>query len=51
VTNSTPTSTEAERKRIGEAGGTVTRSHVRQGRTNDELIRLGDESWRSACWW
>jgi hypothetical protein len=51
VTNSTPASTEAERKRIGEAGGTVTRSHVRQGRTNDELIRLGDESWRSACWW
>jgi nucleotide-binding universal stress UspA family protein len=43
VTNSTPARTEAERKRIGEAGGTVTRSHLRQGRTTDELIRLGDE--------
>jgi nucleotide-binding universal stress UspA family protein len=43
VTNSTPASTEAERKRIGDAGGTVTRSHLRQGRTTDEFIRLGDE--------
>jgi hypothetical protein len=43
VTNSTPASTETERKRIGEAGGTVTRFHLRQGRTTDELIKLGDE--------
>jgi hypothetical protein len=43
VTNSTRASTEAERKRIGDAGGTVTRSHLRQGRTTDEFIRLGDE--------
>jgi nucleotide-binding universal stress UspA family protein len=43
VTNSTPASTETEPKRIGEAGGTVTRFHLRQGRTTDELIKLGDE--------
>jgi len=43
VTNSTPASTETERERIGETGGTVTRSHLRQGRTTDELVKLGDE--------
>jgi nucleotide-binding universal stress UspA family protein len=29
-------------KRIEEEGGAVTRSHLRQGRTTDEVIKLGD---------
>jgi nucleotide-binding universal stress UspA family protein len=34
---------DEEVKRIGEMGGTVTRSHLRQGRTFEEVIKLGDE--------
>jgi nucleotide-binding universal stress UspA family protein len=34
---------EMEVKRIGEKGGTVTRSHLREGRTFEEVIKLGDE--------
>jgi nucleotide-binding universal stress UspA family protein len=34
---------DEEVKRIGEIGGTVTRSHLRQGRTFAEVIKLGDE--------
>jgi nucleotide-binding universal stress UspA family protein len=30
-------------QRIGEMGGTVTRSHLREGRTFEEVIKLGDE--------
>ena len=32
-----------EVKRIEEQGGTVTRSHLREGRTFEEVIKLGDE--------
>ena len=34
---------DEEVKRIGEMGGTVTRSHLRKGRTFEEAIKLGDE--------
>jgi len=34
---------DEEVKRIGEMGGTVTRAHLRQGRTFEEVIKLGDE--------
>ncbi|HEX5916020.1 MAG TPA: universal stress protein, partial [Rubrobacter sp.] len=34
---------DKEVKRIGEMGGTVTRSHLREGRTFEEVIKLGDE--------
>ncbi len=34
---------DEEVKRIGEMGGTVTRSHLREGRTFEEVIKLGDE--------
>ena len=34
---------EKEVKRIGEMGGTVTRSHLREGRTFVEVIKLSDE--------
>jgi len=34
---------DGEVQRIGEMGGTVTRSHLRQGRTFEEVIKLGDE--------
>jgi nucleotide-binding universal stress UspA family protein len=34
---------DEEVKRIREKGGTVTRSHLRQGRTFEEVIKLGDE--------
>ena len=34
---------DQEVQRIGEMGGTVTRSHLRKGRTFEEVIRLGDE--------
>jgi nucleotide-binding universal stress UspA family protein len=33
---------DEEVKRIGEMGGTVTQSHLREGRTTDEVIKLGD---------
>jgi nucleotide-binding universal stress UspA family protein len=33
-----------EVKRIQEKGGTVTRSHLREGRTFEEAIRLGEET-------
>jgi hypothetical protein len=42
VTIPTPASTETERKRIGEAGGTVTRSHLRQTRGESTRRRLSD---------
>jgi nucleotide-binding universal stress UspA family protein len=34
---------DKEVKRIGEMGGTVTRSHLREGRTFEEVLKLGDE--------
>jgi nucleotide-binding universal stress UspA family protein len=34
---------DGEVQRVGEMGGTVTRSHLREGRTFEEVIRLGDE--------
>jgi nucleotide-binding universal stress UspA family protein len=34
---------DKEVKRIEEQGGTVTRSHLREGRTFEEVIKLGDE--------
>jgi len=34
---------EEEVKRIGEMGGTVARSYLREGRTFEEVIKLGDE--------
>src|SRR5919107_4789221 len=34
---------DKEIKRMGEMGGTVTRSHLRQGRTFEEVIKLSDE--------
>jgi nucleotide-binding universal stress UspA family protein len=34
---------DEEVKRMGEMGGTVTRSHLREGRTFEEVIKLGDE--------
>src|SRR4028119_1036663 len=34
---------DQEVQRIGEMGGTVTRSHLREGRTFEEVIKLGDE--------
>ena len=34
---------DEEVERIGEMGGTVTRSHLREGRTFEEVIKLGDE--------
>ena len=34
---------DEEVKRIGEMGGTVTRSHLREGRTFVEVIKLGDK--------
>src|ERR687889_2688203 len=34
---------DKEAKRIGEKGGTVTRSHLREGRTFEEVIKLGDK--------
>jgi nucleotide-binding universal stress UspA family protein len=34
---------DKEVKRIQEQGGTVTRSHLREGRTFEEVIELGDE--------
>jgi nucleotide-binding universal stress UspA family protein len=34
---------DGEVKRIGEKGGTVTRSHLREGRTFEEVIKLGEE--------
>src|SRR3990170_1093976 len=34
---------DQEVRRIGEMGGTVTRSHLREGRTFEEVIKLGDE--------
>lgn len=34
---------DEEVKRIGEMGETVTRSHLREGRTFEEVIKLGDE--------
>jgi len=34
---------DKEVKRIEEQGGTVTRSHLREGRTVEEVIKLGDE--------
>ena len=40
MTNSTPASTETERKRIGEAGGTVTRYHLRQGRLRGSVLEI-----------
>jgi nucleotide-binding universal stress UspA family protein len=32
-----------ELKRIEELGGTVLRSHLREGRTTDEVVKIGDE--------
>jgi nucleotide-binding universal stress UspA family protein len=34
---------DEEAKRVGEKGGTVARSHLREGRTFEEVIKLGDE--------
>jgi nucleotide-binding universal stress UspA family protein len=34
---------DKEVKRIEEQGGTVTRSHLREGRTFEEVLKLGDE--------
>jgi nucleotide-binding universal stress UspA family protein len=34
---------DKEVKRIGEMGGTITRSHLREGRTFEEVIKLVDE--------
>jgi nucleotide-binding universal stress UspA family protein len=34
---------DEEVKRIGDKGGTVTRSHLREGRTFEEVIKLGDK--------
>ena len=34
---------DEEAKRIGEMGGTVARSYLREGRTFEEVIKLGDE--------
>src|SRR5918999_1147542 len=34
---------DEEAKRIGEKGGTVTRSHLREGRTFEVVLKLGDE--------
>jgi nucleotide-binding universal stress UspA family protein len=34
---------DEEVKRIGEMGGTVARSYLREGRTFEEVIKLGDE--------
>ncbi len=34
---------DEEVKRIGEMGGTVHRSHLREGRTFEEVIKLGDD--------
>src|SRR5688500_14279386 len=34
---------DEEVKRIGEMGGTVTRSHLREGRTFEAVIKLSDE--------
>ena len=34
---------DKEEKRIGRIGGTVTRSHLREGRTFEEVIKVGDE--------
>src|SRR4028118_1559233 len=34
---------DQEVQRIGEMGGTVTRAHLRGGRTFEEVIKLGDE--------
>ncbi len=34
---------DEEVKRIGEMGGTVTRAHLREGRTFEEVIKLSDE--------
>ena len=34
---------DKEVKLMGEMGGTVTRSHLREGRTFEEVIKLGDE--------
>jgi nucleotide-binding universal stress UspA family protein len=34
---------DKEVKRIEEQGGTVTRSHLREGRTFEEVIKLGDD--------
>src|ERR671910_717751 len=34
---------DEEVKRIEEQGGTVTRSHLREGRTFEEVIKLGDK--------
>lgn len=34
---------DQEVQRIGEMGGTVTRAHLREGRTFGEVIKLGDE--------
>jgi nucleotide-binding universal stress UspA family protein len=34
---------DQEVQRIGEMGGTVTQSHLREGRTFEEVIKLGDE--------
>ncbi len=34
---------DGEVQRVGEMGGTVTRSHLREGRTFEEVIKLGDE--------
>jgi nucleotide-binding universal stress UspA family protein len=34
---------DQEVRRIGEMGGTVTRAHLREGRTFEQVIKLGDE--------
>jgi nucleotide-binding universal stress UspA family protein len=34
---------DQEVQRIGEMGGTVTRAHLREGHTFEEVIKLGDE--------
>jgi nucleotide-binding universal stress UspA family protein len=34
---------DEERKRIEEMGGRVSRSHLREGRTIDEVVKVGDE--------
>lgn len=34
---------DAQMKRIEDAGGSVTKAHLREGRTSDEVLELGDE--------